>query len=165
MKRVLVVLGMLIVSSSLAGCIEENGKSVTYYSDADCDISWHIEFFDLSSNYFDEWEGIIEFTGSDGTTEKIEQFSSEKRYVLLDNSISWILEYTFYEDDIGFIIDGVVYGGENQYGESGTVDVTLVLQNKQMIQDDSGQTSSVSFAGCEPNEYHVEFFDMSASDF
>ena len=165
MKRVLVVLGMLIVSSSLAGCIEENGKSVTYYSDADCDISWHIEFFDLSSNYFDEWEGIIEFTGSDGTTEKIEQFSSEKRYVLLDNSISWILEYTFYEDDIGFIIDGVVYGGENQYGESGTVDVTLALQNKQMIQDDSGQTSSVSFAGCEPNEYHVEFFDMSASDF
>ena len=70
MKRVLAVLGMLIVSSSLAGCIEENGKSVTYYSDADCDISWHIEFFDLSSNYFDEWEGIIEFTGSDGTTGK-----------------------------------------------------------------------------------------------
>lgn len=165
MKRVLVVLGMLIVSSSLAGCIEENGKSVTYYSDADCDIYWHIEFFDLSSNYFDEWEGIIEFTGSDGTTEKIEQFSSEKKYVLLDNSISWILEYTFYEDDIGFIIDGVVYGGENQYGESGTVDVTLVLQNKQMIQDDSGQTSNVFFAGCEPNEYHIEFFDMSASDF
>ena len=55
MKRALVVLSMLIVSSSLAGCIEENGKSITYYSDYDCDISWHIEFFDLSSNDFGEW--------------------------------------------------------------------------------------------------------------
>ena len=134
MKRALVVLSMLIVSSSLAGCIEENGKSITYYSDYDCDISWHIEFFDLSSNDFGEWEGTVEFTGSDGTTEKMEQFSSEKKYVLLDNSISWTLEYTFYEDDIGFIIDDVVYGGENQYGDSGTLDVALIIQTKQMSQ-------------------------------
>ena len=76
MKRVLVVLSMLVISSSLAGCIEENGKSITYYSDYDCDISWHIEFFDLSSNDFGEWEGTVEFTGSDGTTEKMEQFSN-----------------------------------------------------------------------------------------
>lgn len=165
MKRALVVLSMLIVSSSLAGCIEENGKSITYYSDYDCDISWHIEFFDLSSNDFGEWEGTVEFTGSDGTTEKMEQFSSEKKYVLLDNSISWTLEYTFYEDDIGFIIDDVVYGGDNQYGDSGTLDVALIIQTKQMSQDDNDQTGSVSFASCEPNEYHVEFFDMSSFDF
>ena len=104
----------------------------------------------MSSDDFDEWEGTVEFTGSDGTTENIEQFSSEKKYVLLDNSISWTLEYTFYEDDIGFIIDDVVYGGNNQYGDSGTVDVVLVRQTMQMNQDDNGQEGSVSFASCEP---------------
>ena len=87
MKRALVVLSILIVSSSLAGCIEEMEKVLPI-------IQIMIATFHGTLNSLTcrvmilVREGTVEFTGSDGTTEKMEQFSSEKKYVLLDNSIS-----------------------------------------------------------------------------
>ena len=110
----------------------------------------HIEFFDLSSNDFGEMpKETVEFTGSDGTIEKMDcnspvsvkvmlqaELNCEENNVLKkDNSISWILEfcisleYTFYEDDIlFFIIDEIViYSAIFDHGDSGTLDVAHIL--------------------------------------
>jgi hypothetical protein len=61
------------------------------------------------------------FDNGVGDVEVIEYFSSEIKYVTLDNSYSWTINYTFYEHDIGFIFDGITYGLNNQYGDSGTI--------------------------------------------
>ena len=84
---------------------------------------WQIKFIDMSADNFNSWGGEIVFDNGIDEVESIEYFSSDIKYVTLDDSYSWTISYTFYEDDIGFILDGVTYGLNNQYGDSGTIQI------------------------------------------
>ena len=97
----------------------DNDGGISYSSCAS--EEWQIEFIDLSSDNYNSWDGQIAFDNGVGDVEVIEYFSSEIKYVTLDNSYSWTINYTFYEHDIGFIFDGITYGLNNQYGDSGTI--------------------------------------------
>ena len=165
MKKTILAVLMMLFSGGLAGCIEGPEAGVQYISSADCGGSWHVEFVDMSNDNFAAWEGEVQFIGSDGSTETISDFSSQQKYVLLDESLTWSLKYTFYEDDIGFINNGVFYGGNNDYGESGTVDLVLTRQTSQSSSESSDENGAVSYSDCKPDTYHVEFYDMSAFDF
>ena len=45
------------------------------------------------------------------------------KYVSLDTSLDWVMKYTFYEEDIGFIYNGIVYGTNNDYADSGEIKI------------------------------------------
>ena len=47
-------------------------------------------------------------------TSTIDDFSDHMTYVYLNQDKSWTMEYEFDEIDIGFVIDGVTYGGDNE---------------------------------------------------
>ncbi len=158
MRLVTSILCIAIMSTSLSGCIwDEDGPSILF---SECPSSWHVEFFDLSNNNFNSWGGIVEFTDSDGNTEVLESFSSNKKYVTLDDSLTWSLKYTFFEGDIGFIVGDTVYGGDNRDGESGTIELDLVRK----FADDTDNEEPISFNRC-PNNWHIKFVDQSNDDF
>ena len=46
------------------------------------------------------------------------------KYVSLDTTLNWVMKYTFYEEDIGFIYEDRVYGTNNAYAESGEIQIT-----------------------------------------
>jgi len=165
MKKIVAVLCAMLMSCSLAGCLESPESPVSFISSSDCTAVYHVEFFDRSNDEFDAWEGEVEFVGSDGTEEVFADFSSEKKYVFLDESISWTMKYTFYESDIGFMANGIVYGGNNQYGESGTVDLVLTRHGSQMDDITVQEVGGVTFSDCGSEENHVEFYDLSAFSF
>ena len=91
----------------------------------------------------------------------MESFSSDKKYVILDESLTWTLTYTFYEQDIGFTIGNTTYGGSNQYGDSGTIDVPLV----RTYSDEYGGDGPISYSSCDPEDWQIKFIDMSADNF
>jgi len=74
---------------------------------------WHIKFFDGTNQDYSGWGGAVRFTDADGIVTTIEDFSSAYTFLTLTGSESWLIEYMFTEDDVGFEIDGVVYGGDN----------------------------------------------------
>ncbi len=165
MNKIIAFLCCMLMSSTLAGCIEGAESPVSYLSSSDCTAIYHVEFFDSSNDEFNAWEGQVEFVGSDGTEEVISDFSSEKKYVFLDESITWTMEYTFFESDIGFMANGIMYGGNNQYGESGTVDLVLTRHGSQLEDMTIEEVGGVTFSDCGSEENHVEFFDLSAFHF
>ena len=77
----------------------------------------------MSADEFSSWGGVVEFTNSDGDTYSYEGFSSDMKYVSLDMSLDWVMKYTFYEEDIGFIYEDRVYGTNNEYEESGEIQI------------------------------------------
>ena len=83
-----------------------------------------IEFLDMSATDF-AVDGSVKFTTDSGEKATIADFSSEKKYVSLEQGYVWTMDYTFYEGDIGFRADGVSYGGNNEEGESGSVTIDL----------------------------------------
>jgi hypothetical protein len=135
MRKIATILCLTILSSSLAGCLWNLLDDDPRISFSDCPSSWHVEFFDHSNDNFGSWDGRVEFTDSKGNTEVLEYFSSNKKYVTLDDSLDWTMKYTFYEGDIGFIVGDSVYGGDNRNGDSGTIELDLVesLQVAQMM--------------------------------
>ena len=68
-------------------------------------------------------DGVVEFRSSGGVVFSLESFDSEFKYVTLDKSQSWTMDYTFYESDIGFMYNGRFYGLNNDYGDSGSIDI------------------------------------------
>ena len=74
---------------------------------------YQVQFFDSSNDNFGGWGGTVRFIDANGVTSTIEDFSYSKKYVYLSESTTWTIEYTFDERDVGFIIDGVTYGGDN----------------------------------------------------
>ena len=149
----------LMLMMPMTGCLGDNDEQRISFSD--CASAWHVEFFDLSSDSFNSWDGKVEFTDSNGDTDVFESFSSDKKYVILDESLTWTLKYTFYEQDIGFIIGDTTYGGANQYGESGTIDVQL----KRMYSDESDNDGGISYSSCAPEEWQIEFIDLSSDHY
>lgn len=149
----------LMLMMPLTGCLGDNDEQRISFSD--CASAWHVEFFDLSRGSFSSWDGKVEFTDSNGDTEVLESFSSDKKFVILDESLTWTLKYTFYEQDIGFIIGDTTYGGSNQHGESGTIDVQL----KRMYSDESDNGGGISYSSCAPEEWQVEFIDLSSDNY
>lgn len=158
-KSAAVFFGLIFISSSLAGCLFEEDRPAIKFSE--CPSFWHVEFFDLSADRFSSWDGIVEFTDSNGNSERIEFFSNSMRYVTLDDSLDWTMTYTFYEDDIGFIIAGKAYGGNNYEGQTGTIEVNL----ERTYPGNSEGNSQISFSACDDSEHQIEFIDMSAKDF
>ena len=158
-KSAAVFFGLIFISSSLAGCLLDDDRPAIEFSE--CPNFWHIEFFDLSADRFSSWDGVVEFTDSNGNTENIEFFSNSMRYVTLDDSLDWTMTYTFYEEDIGFIIAGETYGGNNFDGQTGTIDVDL----ERTYSLDSEGISQISFSACADSDYQIEFVDMSAEEF
>ena len=116
MKKAAVLLSLVLFSGPLAGCLEGQEAPISYSSSAQCTVSWHVAFFDLSNDAFSEWGGEVTFYGSDGSTDTIREFSAEKQFVLLDPSLEWSMEYTFFEGDVGFMNGETMYGGDNAYG-------------------------------------------------
>ncbi|MGB2479073.1 MAG: hypothetical protein ACPID5_05000, partial [Candidatus Poseidoniaceae archaeon] len=141
-KSAAVFFGLIFISSSLAGCLFEEDRPAIEFSE--CPSFWHVEFFDLSADRFSSWDGIVEFTDSNGNSERIEFFSNSMRYVTLDDSLDWTMTYTFYEDDIGFIIAGKAYGGNNYEGQTGTIEVNL----ERTYPGNSEGNSQISFSAC-----------------
>ena len=165
MKKVIAVLCLLLVSAPLAGCIENSESPITFVPSSSCTAIYHLEFFDLSNDEFGEWGGKVTFVSSEGTEEDISYFSSEKKYVFLDESMDWSIEYTFYEDDIGFIANGKMYGGNNRNGDSGTVELELTHHTGQAHDVTIQEEGGVTFSSCGTDDVHVEFFDLSAFSF
>ena len=165
MRKAVAILVVMLMSSSFAGCLGEGESPVSYISSSDCTAVYHVGFFDNSNDEFDEWGGEVTFVSSDGTEEQLADFSSEKKYVFLDESMTWSMEYTFYEDDIGFMANGIVYGGYNQYGDSGTVELILTRLGSQVEDSTVEEIGGVTLADCGSEENHVEFFDLSAFGF
>lgn len=165
MKKAIAVLCLMLMGAPLAGCIEGPESPITYRSSSACGAIYHVEFFDASSDAFSEWGGVAKFVASDGTKETITDFSSQKKFVFLDETLDWTLEYTFYESDIGFIANGNVYGGNNGQGDTGSVDLELIRQGGQNGGSSTEAIGGVTFSECEPENPHVEFFDLSAFDF
>ena len=153
------LLGLIFISSALAGCLFEEDRPAIEFSE--CPSYWHVEFFDLSADSFSSWDGVVEFTDSNGNTERIESFSSSMTYVTLDESLDWTMTYTFYEDDIGFTIGGEMYGGNNYNGQTGTIELDL----ERTYPGNSEGNSPISFSSCADSEYQIEFIDMSAKEF
>ena len=75
---------------------------------------YQLEFFDGNNEFFSGWGGKVNFVDSDGVTSTIDDFSHHMTYVYLNQDKSWTMEYEFDEIDIGFVIDGVTYGGDNE---------------------------------------------------
>jgi len=159
MKAVTAIICLTIISGSLAGCLNYDEEPAILFSE--CPSSWHVEFFDLSNDNFASWEGEVEFTDSDGNTKVLNHFSSDKKYVTLDESLDWSLKYTYYEDDIGFIVGGTVYGGDNQYRESGTIELDLVRN----YADQTENSGPISFGCSSSGGWHIEFVDQSNDNF
>ena len=80
---------------------------------------WHIKFFDGTNSDYSTWGGTVRFTDADGVVTTIEDFGSAYTYLTLTGSESWLIEYMFTEEDVGFEIDGVIYGGDNGEEDSG----------------------------------------------
>ena len=80
---------------------------------------WQIKFFDGTNSDYSTWGGTVRFTDADGVVTTIEDFSSAYTYLTLTGSESWLIEYMFTEEDVGFEIDGVIYGGDNGEEDSG----------------------------------------------
>ncbi len=105
-------------------------EGVINHSEADLNFSkvsprcWHIQFFDGTNPDFSNWGGSVQFTDSNGVVSTIEDFSHYLSFVSLNESLTWTIEYTFDEDDVGFIIDGVTYEGGN-FGGEGTIVLTF----------------------------------------
>ena len=158
MRKVATVLCLTILSSSLAGCLWNDDDVGISFSN--CPSFWHVEFFDLSNEGFSSWDGVVEFTDSNGNSEVLEYFSSNKKYVTLDDSLDWSLEYTFWEDDIGFIVGDTVYGGNNANGESGTIKLDLVRKYAASASSDM----PISFS-CNDSNWHIKFVDQSNENF
>lgn len=158
-KSAALLFGLIFITSSLAGCLFDEDRPAIEFSE--CPSFWHVEFFDLSADKFSSWDGIVEFTDSNGNTEKIEFFSNNMRYVTLDDSLEWTMTYTFYEDDIGFIIAGERYGGNNFEGQTGTIEVDL----ERTYPGDSEGNGQISFSACADSDYQIEFIDKSADEF
>tara|TARA_Y100000766_G_scaffold201281_1_gene173465 strand:- start:45 stop:2750 length:2706 start_codon:yes stop_codon:yes gene_type:complete len=74
---------------------------------------WHIKFFDGTNPDYSGWGGAVRFTDADGVVTTIEDFSSAYTFLTLTGSESWLIEYMFTEEDVGFEIDGLRYGGDN----------------------------------------------------
>ena len=91
------------------------------------DSNWDIKFVDQSNENFDSWGGEVEFfeVGNEGESYSFEDFSSDMKYVTLEDAKVWKMRYTFYESDIGFIYNGESYGMNNEYGESGEITIDL----------------------------------------
>ena len=79
---------------------------------------WHIKFFDGTNPDYSGWGGAVRFTDADGVVTTIEDFSSAYTYLTLTGSESWLIEYMFTENDVGFEINGVIYGGDNDEEDS-----------------------------------------------
>ena len=79
MRKIAAVLCLTILSSSLAGCLWNDDDVGISFSN--CPSFWHVEFFDLSNEGFSSWDGVVEFTDSNGNSEVLEYFSSNKKYV------------------------------------------------------------------------------------
>ena len=156
MRKIATILCLTILSSSLAGCLWNLFDDDTRISFSGCASSWHVEFFDLSNDNFVSWDGKVEFTDSNGNTEVLEYFSGDKKYVTLDESLDWTLKYTFYEDDIGFIVGDSVYGGDNRNGESGTIELDLVRK----YAGSTGNDMPISFS-CDDSNWDIKFVDQS----
>lgn len=160
MRKIATILCLTIVSSSLAGCLWNLLDDEPRISFSDCPSSWHVEFFDRSNDNFGSWDGKVEFTDSNGNTEVLESFSSNKKYVTLKESLDWTLKYTFYEGDIGFIVGDTIYGGDNSYGDSGTIELDLVRKYAGGANDDS----PISFS-CNGSNWDIKFVDQSNENF
>ena len=166
MKKAAVLLSLVLFSGPLAGCLEGQEAPITYSSSAQCSVSWHVAFFDLSADTFSEWGGEVTFYASDGSTDTIREFSAEKQFVLLDPSLNWSMEYTFFEDDVGLMNGETMYGGDNEYGDTGRIDIALMVQTVDFGgSDEYNEGEGVTYSHCAPDDYHVEFFDRSAFDF
>jgi len=159
MRKSLWFVLFLMLMMPMSGCLGDNEEQRISFPE--CASAWHVAFFDLSSDSFSSWDGKVEFTDSNGDTEVMESFSSDKKYVILDESLTWTLTYTFYEQDIGFTIGNTTYGGSNQYGDSGTIDVPLV----RTYSDEYGGNGPISYSSCAPEDWQIKFIDMSADNF
>ena len=165
-KKAAVLLSLVLFSGPLAGCLEGQEAPITYGSSAQCSVSWHVAFFDLSADTFSEWGGEVTFYASDGSTDTIRDFSAEKQFVLLDPTLNWSMEYTFFEEDVGFMNGETMYGGDNEYGDTGRIDIALMVQTVDFGgSDEYNEGEGVTYSHCAPDDYHVEFFDRSAFDF
>jgi hypothetical protein len=160
MRKIATILCLTILSSSLAGCLWNPFGDDDRISFSDCPSSWHVEFFDHSNDNFGSWDGKVEFTDSNGNTEVLEGFSSNKKYVTLDESLDWTMKYTFYEGDIGFIVGDTIYGGDNRNGDSGTIELDLVRKFASSANDDS----PISFS-CRGFKWDIKFVDQSNENF
>tara|TARA_B110000444_G_scaffold41423_1_gene37391 strand:+ start:14884 stop:15582 length:699 start_codon:yes stop_codon:yes gene_type:complete len=158
MKSVTAIICLTIISGSLAGCLDNDDEPAILFSE--CTSFWHVEFFDLSNNNFNSWDGKVEFTNSDGDSEVLEGFSNNKKYVTLDESMTWELKYTFYEDDIGFIVGDTRYGGNNQNGESGTIKLDL----SRNYADENDNEYPIAGSECSSG-WHIKFVDQSNENF
>ena len=78
---------------------------------------YHIEFFDGSNREFGGWGGIVRFIDGNGVITTIEDFSWDKKYVYLNESTTWTIEYELQEHDVGLIVDGVTYGNDGTYDD------------------------------------------------
>jgi len=63
MNKIIAFLCCMLMSSTLAGCIEGAESPVSYLSSSDCTAIYHVEFFDSSNDEFNAWEGRVEFVG------------------------------------------------------------------------------------------------------
>ena len=160
MRKIATLICLTILSSSLAGCLWNLLDDDARISFSHCPSSWHVEFFDQSNDNFGSWEGMVEFTDSKGNTEILESFSSNKKYVTLDESLDWTMKYTFYEGDIGFIVGDSVYGGDNNYGDSGTIELELVRKFAGSTDNDM----PISFS-CNDSNWDIKFVDQSNENF
>ena len=166
MRKLTTVFCLTIMISAFAGCLFEEDNPRILFSE--CPSSWHVEFFDQSNSNFNSWDGRVEFTDSEGNTDVLEDFSSDKKYVTLDDSLSWTMTYTFYEGDIGFIVGDTVYGGDNHYGtvNSGTIDLELELTHSNEKENEN--ELGISFSNnCSPGfgDWDIEFIDKSNDNF
>ena len=160
MRKIATILCLTILSSSLAGCIWNLFDDDARISFSNCPSSWHVEFIDHSNDNFGSWDGKVEFTDSNGNTEVLESFSSNKKYVTLDESLDWTMKYTFYEGDIGFIVGDTIYGGDNRNGDSGTIELDLVRKFAGGANNDS----PISFS-CNDSNWDIKFVDQSNENF
>ena len=82
MRKIATILCLTILSSSLAGCLWNLLDDDARISFSGCASSWHVEFFDMSNDNFGSWDGKVEFTASNGNSEFLEFFSSDKKQTL-----------------------------------------------------------------------------------
>ena len=100
----------------------EGNDQISFSACADSD--YQIEFIDMSADEFSSWGGVVEiheFRWRHIQLTKV--FLQRQKYVSLDMSLDWVMKYTFYEEDIGFIYEDRVYGTDNSYEESGEIQI------------------------------------------
>ena len=100
------------------------GDAAVSYADCKPD-TYHVEFYDMSAFDFCCWDGEVEFTNPEGDRAYLSSFSSSQKYVILEQGHVWTMDYAFYEYDIGFIVNGENYGGNNDEGESGSITIDI----------------------------------------